>query len=288
MNAALASLLSRYTLSTSDEYLKALREVVQHISLLGLWRAKFFERASFYGGTALRIFHGLSRFSEDMDFSLVHPDPGFSLDCFTKGISDELGSFGFSATVDRKEKTSTGHIESAFVKADTLQSMLLVDAPARVTDRLHRDARLKVKLEVDTDPPPDAGTEFRSLLVPMPFQVRLYSPSSLFAGKVHALLCRAWKSRIKGRDFYDFIWFIGMGTPCNLRHLEARMVQSGHLKGNEPLDRERLLGLLEEKFKTTDFGQATRDVLPFVADRRSIELWSEKFFFEVAGRILVE
>lgn len=288
MNAALISLMSRYTLTTSEEYLNALREVIQYISLLGLWRANFFERASFYGGTALRIFYGLSRYSEDMDFSLLFPRADFSMGSFAKSIEDELGAFGFSASVETKEKTFKSRVNSAFVKTDTLKSLLLVDAPARMTDRLHRDARLKVKLEIDTDPPPFAETEVRSLLVPIPFQVRIYSPSALFAGKIHALLCRSWKSRIKGRDFYDFIWFIGMEIPCDLKHLKARMVQSGNFGAEEVLDKTKLIAFLKKRFATIDFKQAVHDVLPFVTDPQSIKLWSEPFFNEVAERIKVK
>jgi hypothetical protein len=163
--------------------------------------------------------------------------------------------------------------------------MLTIEAPAWVTDRLHHDAVLKVKVEVDTDPPPDGETEMRSLLAPMPFQVRVYAPSSLFAGKVHALLCRAWKNRIKGRDFYDFVWFIGMKIPCNLQHLKARMVQTGHWKENDVLDRVALMDLLNNRFSKIDFVQAAQDVAPFVTDKRSIELWSPAFFSEIALQI---
>jgi hypothetical protein len=288
MTSALASLLSRYTLATSEDYHKALREVVQHIALLGLWRSRFFDRAAFYGGTALRIFHGLSRYSEDLDFSLLAPDPDFQLDHFTPGIENELEAFGFSAAVEHKENSSTSRIDSAFIKAGTVQSMLNVNAPPSITDRLHREAVLKVKLEVDTNPPAFAQTDVSSLLLPMPFQVRLYTPSSLFAGKIHALLCRAWKTRVKGRDYYDFIWFVGMGIPCNLRHLQARMVQTGHLKDHEPLDRIKLRELLDIRFDTVNLNQAANDALPFVNDRQSLELWSADFFKEVAQRIAVE
>jgi predicted nucleotidyltransferase component of viral defense system len=287
MNAVLGSLLSRYTLTTAREYENALREVVQHLALVGLWRARFFEHAAFYGGTALRVFHGLSRYSEDMDFSLLAPDSSFSLKPFAEAIAAELHAFGLEVSVVPSRKPPERKIESAFLKANTHQSMLVIDAPARITDRMHRDARLKVKLEADTDPPARAGHEMRSLLLPIPIQVRLYDLPSMFAGKLHALLCRSWKSRVKGRDFYDFVWFAGMKTPCNLAHLKARMVQSGHFDAGESLDRARLLQLLRARFATVDMGEVARDVSEFIADKQALELWSPEFFCSVAEQVSV-
>jgi predicted nucleotidyltransferase component of viral defense system len=286
MNAALNTLLSRYTLSTAEDYLKTLREVVQQLSLLGLWRAKFFESAAFYGGTALRMFHGLSRYSEDMDFSLLRPTPAFSLAPFANSIASELRSFGLEVTVEPRRRTEERSIESAFLKANTLQSMLSIGAPARITERLHRDARLKVRLEVDTDPPPHAGHEMRSLLLPLPYQVRLYDLPSLFAGKLHALLCRSWNVRVKGRDFYDFVWFVGTKTPCNLKHLCGRMIQTGDLGENEQLDQNRLLELLHARFGSVNFAEAARDVAEFITDKQSLDLWSADFFNSLASQVL--
>jgi predicted nucleotidyltransferase component of viral defense system len=287
MNSAISSLLARYNPGTSDEYVRALREIIQHMCLVGLWRAEFFEHASFYGGTAMRMFHGLPRFSEDLDFSLLAPDREFSPDPFLKSIERELRSIGFEATAEPRQKSVQGGVESAFVKIDTLKAMLQIQAPALIAGRIHRDARIKIKVEVDIDPPAFARHEVRSLLVPIPIHVRLYAPSSLFAGKMHALLCRSWKSRVKGRDFYDFLWFLGMDIPCDIKHLKERMVQSGHFQNTEKLDRKRLLQLLKDKFGKVDFKQAAQDVLPFIADRQSTTLWSARFFIDAAQQVRV-
>jgi predicted nucleotidyltransferase component of viral defense system len=285
MNTALFSLLSKYTLSSSDDYSKALREIVQHLTLLGLWRSKFFEHAAFYGGTALRIFYGLPRFSEDLDFSLLTPNEQISLYEYLKFVELELQAFGFNVSVDKKPKRSENGIESAFVKADTLQNLLTIEAPPSITKQLHRNEILKVKIEVDTNPPPYAETEVRTLFSPIPFQVRIYQQSSLFAGKLHAVLCRNWKTRVKGREFYDFIWFIGMNTPCNLEHLKARMIQTGHINETDTLDNTALANRLKTRFHEIDFVKATDDVLPFVIDRESIQLWSESFFCDAADTL---
>lgn len=287
MNTALETMLSRYKAETAEEYLRALREILQHLSLLGLWRADFFEHASFYGGTALRIFYGLPRYSEDLDFSLMHPDDAFTFDRYIWSICSELAATGFEVTADFKDTRNKSDIESAFVKTNTKQGMLHIQAPQKILDRIHRDARLKIKMEIDTNPPASATHEVRNLLIPIPFQVRLYAQPSLFAGKVHALLCRSWKSRIKGRDFYDFLWFCGMAIPCDVRHLKARMVQSGHFDEKETLDRVRLITLLKERFASVDFKMATRDVYPFITDSSSLALWSEELFSQTAENIQV-
>lgn len=287
MNAALETMLARYKPVSSEEYLRALREILQHLSLLGLWRADFFEHASFYGGTALRMFYGLPRFSEDLDFSLMTTDTTFTLEPYIRSIVYELEATGFDVSSDLKAVRQSSPIESAFVKTDTLKSMMHIEAPKAIVDRIHREARLKIKIEIDTDPPEAASNEVLNMLVPIPFQVRLYSQPSLFAGKIHALLCRSWKSRVKGRDFYDFLWFCGMNIPCNTRHLKARMIQSGHCTMGDVLDRNRLIELLKERFTSVDFTMAARDVAPFIADRRSLDLWSEGLFSDTAEKVLV-
>ena len=287
MDAALETMLARYKPGTSEEYLRALREILQHLSLLGLWRAEFFEHASFYGGTALRMFYGVPRYSEDLDFSLMTTDVTFVLEPYIRSIVYELEAAGFDVSADLKGVRQKSPIESAFVKTDTLKGMMHIEAPKAIVDRIHREARLKIKIEIDTDPPDAASSEVLNMLVPIPFQVRLYTQPSLFAGKIHALLCRSWKSRVKGRDFYDFLWFAGMNIPCNTRHLKARMIQSGHCTPAETLDRKRLVGLLKERFASVDFKMAARDVAPFITDRRSLDLWSEDLFSDTAGKLQV-
>jgi len=286
MNTLLQSLLAGYTLDTSRDYHRALREVIQHVALLGLWRARFFERAAFYGGTALRIFYGLPRYSEDMDFSLVEPDPAFSIEAFASPLVQELTSFGFAAEVNRKDKPAHRRVESAFLKTNTRVSMLHIGAPEGLTARLHRDALLKVKLEVDIDPPPHATTEMRTVRVPIPFQVRLYDMPSLFAGKLHAVMCRSWKSRIKGRDFFDLVWFVGMKVPCNIAHLRARMVQSGDLDADQPLDHATLIRMLHHRIEGISIPEAAHDVTPFLSDPQATQLWSDDFFHETVDRIV--
>ena len=278
MHPALAALIDRYQPQSSKDYENAVREIVQEIALLGLWRTPFYEHAAFYGGSALRIFHGLQRFSEDLDFSLLQPEPDFSLKRYLGSVAEELAAWGFDFRAEAIEKTKPSTIESAFLKGGTVINLLQIGAPPEIASRLPKGQLLRIKLEIDLNPPPGAATETLSRLVPTAHQVRVYDLPSLFAGKLHAVLCRNWKSRVKGRDFYDFLWYVGRGIPPNLSHLEARMRESGDWTLEAPLDAEGLCERLQERFAAVNFDQAKEDIAPFLKDPRELSLWSAEFF----------
>ena len=287
MNAALQSLLDRYGLDTAADWENALREIVQELALLGLWRSKFYEHAAFYGGTALRIFHSLPRYSEDLDFSLLKTSPDFDLSSHLEAVRAELASFGFAFEVERKVKRTETAIDSAFIKGNTRVNLLEIGVPEGLENRFPAGQKLKIKMELDTDPPQGAEYEVQTLLLPIPFQVKLFTPSCLFAGKMHALLCRNWKGRVKGRDFYDFIWYLGKGIPVHLSHLQKRMEQTGHWDGNAALDEDKLKSLLRTRFAGIDFDQAKGDVLPFIQDADAVMLWGQDFFLGLIDRLKV-
>lgn len=287
MNPALKDMLEVYRPVTPTDYQNAAREVIQEIALLGLWRAGFFERAAFYGGTALRIFHGLRRYSEDLDFTLLEAGDGTRLESHLPAIAAELESWGFTFEAEARSTGARTGIESAFLKAGTQLNLIHIGAPQDLARRLPRNQTLKVKLELDIDPPPHASTEVRTQLLPSPYQARLYDLPSLFAGKLHAVLCRGWRSRVKGRDIYDFVWYVGRGVRPNSAHLESRMRQSGHWTGEE-LEMAALVGLLRDRFAAIDFRQAAEEVRPFLPDPRETELWSPEFFNDLAGRLSAE
>lgn len=288
MNKEIKRMLERFELSSSHECTLALRELIQEITLVGLWRAKFFDKAAFYGGTALRIFYGLDRYSEDLDFSLLEPSKEFSLERYNKSVAEELMSYGFNVSVEKKEKTANTKIESAFIKTNTHQELIRIGVPEFSYKGLHPRASLKIKLEVDTDPPKGFGTEAKTLLQPLPVNVRIYKPSDLFAGKMHALLCRMWKNRIKGRDWYDFSWYIRQKIPMNLSHLEERMLQSGCLQKGKNLTPKIFTELLNEKILSLDIETALHDVRPFIKDQAQIASWSTEYFLDLASKIIID
>lgn len=285
MNEAIQQMIERYACRTRDDYVSALRDILQQIALLGLWRSKFFEHAAFYGGTSLRVLYGLDRYSEDLDFSLLAPDKNFSLGAYGKALCRELGSFGFDFSFEANRRTPATAIESAFLKANILQQLIVVKVNADLARQVHSREVLKIKLEVDTDPPGGFETESRAVLLPMPFAVRVYSLPDLFAGKMHALLCRKWKTRVKGRDWYDLVWYLGHHPRLRLSHLESRLRRSGDWTGAASLTRPVLLELLHIAIDKLDVDQARQEVDRFIRDKSSLELWSREFFLEIVAGI---
>ncbi len=285
MDSAIKIMLGKYSLKSSDDYENALKEIIQEIALLGLWRSKFFEKAAFYGGTALRILYGLDRFSEDIDFSLLQPDKSFKIANYISALEKELTSLGFNAEINYKDKKSDTNIESAFIKAGTLKNLLVVETPAQYLRKIHSARLLKVKIEVDIDPPLGFKTEAKYLLNPIPFSVNTYKIPYLFAGKMHAILYRKWKTRVKGRDWYDLVWYIRNNFNLDLAHLEKRMKQSGHFPQRETLDVEKFIGLVIQQIDNIDFEEAKRDVLPFLKDPDSVRIWKKNFFKEIVKSI---
>lgn len=278
-------MLAKYEPKSVDDSVRALREIIQEVALLGLWRAKFFEHAAFYGGTALRILYGLDRFSEDLDFSLLAPSPDFNLARYMASLEEELQAFGFNVRVEMVDKAVESAVQSAFLKANTRNELLVIEAGEELAGQVAAGQVLKVKIEVDTDPPPGFSTSTRYLLQPIPFAVRSYSLPDLFAGKMHAILFRKWKNRVKGRDWYDLIWYAANHPQLNLGHLEQRMRQTGHWSGELSLSPVAFSDLLLEAIDLLDVNQARKDVAPFVKDQQMLALWSHDFFSDVASLI---
>jgi len=284
MHSAVNEMLKKYKCVTTDDYKNAIKEIVQEIALLGLYRADFFNTAAFYGGSALRIFYGTGRFSEDLDFSLKDPNVSFDISQYCDAVKDELGAFGFKMEVEKKTKSFVSNIESAFIKGGTKIQIMNITSTLPGIAKIHRNEKLKIKLEVDTNPPSGAGFEVRYHLSPVPYSVLLYDIPSLFAGKLHAVLCRNWGGeRSKGRDIYDLVWYISQNAKPNLEHLSERMNQTGHLKSGTKLTPGVLKTLLTEKFTGIDFKAAKKDVEPFIKDTRELDLWSKEFFISIVN-----
>lgn len=278
MASVIESMLAKYECKNVADHRNALKEIVQEVALCGLARGGFFDKAAFYGGTALRIFYGLDRFSEDMDFSLCKEDDNFKLSRYFGILEEELHSVGLEMSVESKAKTQTTSVQSAFLKGNTLRHLLKV-VPAKNTPlQVPNNEVLKIKFEIDTNPPELANYETKYRLLPSPFAVKLYDKPSLFAGKLHALLCRNWKKRVKGRDFYDFLWYVSNDTAVNLPHLQKRMEQTGHWGVKESLTAAKLKDLLKIRFRSVNFDDAKRDVQAFIANSSKLNLWSADFF----------
>lgn len=283
MQTVLEQMLGNYKTNTTEEKKNALKEVVQEVALCGLSRAGFFKHAAFYGGTALRIFYGLDRFSEDLDFSLVAPNADFQLNRYFSGLESEMASLGLRFSIEEKQKTADTAIKSAFLKGNTKEHILSIYDVNTIG--INPDEVIKIKFEVDTNPPAFAQFENKYRLLPTPYQVKLYDMPSLFAGKLHAVICRAWKSRVKGRDLYDYVFYLAKQSEVNLPHLRMRLEDSGALSKDEPFTRETLLEMLNKRFDTIDFEQAKQDVLPFIANPTKLDLWCKDFFIDITKNL---
>lgn len=285
MNNIIDQMIKQHKAETIREKKNSIKEVVQEIILCSLARAGFFKSAAFYGGTALRIFYGLDRFSEDLDFSLMVPDLNFHLDHYLPPLERELGSYGLHFKAEAKIKANDSDVQSAFVKGNTREHILLCYADENLAKTIIGTELIKVKFEVDTTPPPYAGFERKYRLLPKPYEIQLYDMPSLFAGKLHAVICRAWKSRIKGRDLYDYVFYLSNDTPVNLKHLNARLVDSGFEGAKANLTLEEIKQILYKRFDSIDFKQAKNDVIPFIDDLSKLDIWNKDFFKAITNNL---
>lgn len=285
MQQVLNQMLSKYKINNIEDKKNAIKEVVQEIVLCGLSRGGFFKEAAFYGGTALRIFYNLDRFSEDLDFSLVTQDPNFDLTKYFPYIENETRSLGLDFSVQEKIKSIDSNIKSAFLKGNTKEHIMTFYENGDDTKFISKDELIRIKFEVDINPPVGATYETKFGLLPSPYQVKLYDLPSLFAGKIHACLCRNWKSRVKGRDFYDYVFFLSIGAKVNLHNLKAKLVQSKFVDEKYDLTIDNLKSLLNERFDNLNVEQAKQDVLPFVKDKTKLDIWSVEFFKEITKNL---
>jgi predicted nucleotidyltransferase component of viral defense system len=278
MNEVVQGMLQKYSPKSPFEHERALREILQEISLVGLWRGKFFEHAAFYGGTALRILYGLDRFSEDLDFTLYKADPNFQWAPYAKTIVDEMHAYGFEVELVEKKKSTNSAVKSAFLKANTLESLLKIGVLERHLKHTHPETLLRIKVEIDTDPIPGLQVKNQYIRAPIPVSISTVVESDLFACKLHAALYRAWKNRVKGRDWYDVIWFIRREIPLNLNYLSTCMHNNGELAQNERLTSSLLTDIFVKRLKTLDIDDAKADVRTFLRDTTQLQEWSTDFF----------
>lgn len=250
-----------------------LHEVMQQIALAGLARGGFFKKAAFYGGTCLRLLHDMHRFSEDMDFSLLEPDRNFRFEDYLPAVVEEFKLAGKDVEIKMKHKGPPSAIESAFLK----ESSDVFDIGFTA------EKRLKVKIEVDIDPPPKFSTEMKPVSSPRTFWARSYTLPDLFAGKVSAALFRKWKHRVKGRDWYDVAWFIAKRVPLDLAHLVERAKESApEADVSTP---EKVIAAFNARIDSIDFENARMDVEPYVMDKADLDIWCADFFRQMVRKI---
>lgn len=272
MSDIFEQMIAQHTIAGDNDRKNALYEVMQQVVLSGLYRGGFFKEAAFYGGTCLRIFHGLRRYSEDMDFSLLAKNPNFTLETYFPAIIEEARLLGRTVTITKKDKRTFGKVESAFLKDNTDVYNLTFQT----------EKTLKIKIEVDVNPPLEFSTEQKLLMQPFSFTTRCFTLPDLYAGKMHALTFRAWKNRIKGRDWYDFEWYVRNRVALDFEHLRVRTKEFNDID----LTRELFLELLKERISKADIDVVKADVIPYIIDSRELEIWSNDYFLQLADMIV--
>lgn len=282
MSELIMSRMKRFQNRNLDEERQALREVIQEATLAGLWRSKFFEHAAFYGGTALRIFHHLDRFSEDLDFTLLSKDSNFRLKHYLNAVQGELNALGFDTKVETRKDDDV--IESAFVKAGTMKHLILIKSPFKT----HRDELLHVKIEIDTDPALGFTTEAKTCQWPYLYTVRSCDLPSLFAGKLHALLCRKAVRNVKGRDWYDLLWYLGQRIPFSQSYLQAKLIQSQIFDSSRELDLPYVVELVRNKIDVLDLKAAKADISRFIRHPERLDGWSHESLKNAASSLTMK
>jgi predicted nucleotidyltransferase component of viral defense system len=256
---------------------------MQETALLGMWRGKFFEHGAFYGGTALRIIHGLDRFSEDLDFSLLKADSQFDISRYEPYLKNEIESFGFQVKVKKKIKNVKTPIESAFIKANSAVHLLEIDPRLKA----HPQRLIKIRLEIDTDPAGGEESEVFQHFVPVPYSIKTFSLPTLFAGRIVASLFRSYKFNVKGRDWYDFLWYTGRDISVNIPHLRAKMIQIGKWDPDRPLTIDSVRQIMLDRIDDLDLDMAKSDILPFVKDRQLVQAWTKDLLRAAAKKLCV-
>lgn len=278
--------IASYKPQNEDETLSALREIMQEVALSGLSRTDFFERAAFYGGTALRIFYGLDRFSEDLDFSLMEADANFSLEPYFAAIVLEFEAVGMTVSINEKDKKIKSNIESAFLKSETIwKELVLEDVVKQVGIKSNK--QIKIKIEVDRQPPLGFETEEKLLLRPFSFYVKCFTQPSLFAGKMHALLFRKWKTRVKGRDWYDLEWYIKNGIALDVSHFLQRAKDTNDWQ-QKTITHKQILELLNQKINIVSFIHVKEDVVRFIKNDKVLQIWTPTYFNDLIKKLKFE
>ncbi len=242
-------------------------------------------RHRYTAGQLWRIFYGLDRFSEDLDFSLETGKLDFDLASYFPVLEKEVRSFGLNVEIQEKKKTKESTIRSAFLKGSTKEHLLLFYADEKAADNVSRNEAVRIKLEVEVDPPAFATFEHKYRLLPVPYEVKMYDMPSLFAGKIHAVICRAWQSRIKGRDLYDYIFYLSRGAAVNQKYLRERLIDSKYIATDADCSLNAIKKMLTERFNSTDYVQVRRDVEPFIRDTSVLDVWSSDFFRQITDRL---
>jgi hypothetical protein len=267
-------MMLRYDINTKEEYNNALFEIMQQTTLAVLHRCRFFKKAAFLGGSCLRFLHESQRSSENMNFSLLKPDTNFSMDNYYKSVISDFRALGRDVVIKQNRKSTEIDIELTFMRDPTEISNFAFPA----------NKEMKINLKVDTHPPGGFTAEYKTLSQPFPCMVRCYTLPDLFAGKMHAFLFRHWTTRVKGRDWYDFEWYVRRNVPLNFDHLQQCMLKYNDISPRN-LSQTHFKKLLKDQIHEADIRLIKSDVRHFLKEDSLMDDWCADYFLQLVDRI---
>ena len=269
--------INKHNPQNITETKSAMKETLQKIILEGLGKSDFFNNVVFYGGTSLRIFRDLPRFSEDLDFTLLDKNVGCDFDGCLLFAKRELESFGIDCDIYNKDKNIDTTVDTRYFRFN-LKSLFDISFP-EYSNQIISTELLTVKIELERNSFSGGKVEVKLLTYPSFVQIKTYSMETLFASKLIAVLNRKWKTRIKGRDYYDYLFYIMQETKPNMVFLENGLKQFGFIDRDESYSLNKLKKDLKEKFSNVDFDNAINDVKPFVSnDDKIIQSFNKEIF----------
>lgn len=285
MNDIIVAMVKRFDIRTDIERDHAVRQTIQEMVLESLSHTDFFEKVSFNGGTALRIFHNLDRFSEDLDFFLKVNADEFDFEYYIRELRNNLSRFGIDFITDVVNKANNNNIKKGMVSTNTKNLVMSFFLDDRFADSICESQLTKIKIEVDIDPAPYSISERTMSTLPFPYSISVADMSTMFSGKIHAILCRGWKNRVKGRDLYDFVFFINNKTSVNYMFLKEKLITSGY--DGEKLTFDEVKRMLVKKFNDVDYKSAKDDIINFISTEHVVGLdaWCPEFFVSLCDKL---
>lgn len=288
MNTVLQQMIQAYPKTDLEKPENVIKEVIQEIILCGLAQSDFFKKVAFNGGTCLRIFYGLQRFSEDLDFSLLKRDETFDLKKYFSVLQREAESLGLHIDFQQEEKHQITTVQTAIAKGNTRTQILTFYADEKLAGKFAANNLIKVKFEVDTDILDFAKTEVKTRILPRFNEVRTFDITTLFAGKLHAVISRNWRNRVKGRDLYDYVFYLQNKAKVNMDYLREKLLHSDTISAHDNFNFAMLMDMLNDRFATLDYTTAKEDVRRFIKDDRDLSYWSPSFFQTITKEFLKE
>ena len=286
MESKLQEMFLRKGAKTPLQIDMAVKEVLQELILSALSTTDFFGKAAFYGGTSLRIFHGLPRFSEDLDFMVAEP-VSIDFNDYIPEMKRQLSVLGIDVEVSEEER-SNPDLVAGMVKGNTKELYLYMYSEDDLVRSIYKKELIRVKIEISTHYSDKAKKKIWMKNMPYPYSVTLFDLPTLFAGKIHAVLCRGWEGRVKGRDLYDFLFYANRGSTFNLGFLNDKFKMSGY--SERDLTHEEVIERLVERFSTLDYESARKDAMRFIRGKQiwSIDQWCPELFIEMAKELISE